>query len=134
MWVGSSNGATRPPAKSVSALMRSTGAMPIRRAPVALSSADGAGVAPAGTQTASNAASSSLRRAVAELLRVAPVADALAARLAEHDHALALVGGSIRDALLGRLGNDLDFATDARPDEVLTAVQGWADATWTTGI
>jgi poly(A) polymerase len=75
-----------------------------------------------------------LRRAVTELLRVAPVADALAARLADRGHALALVGGSIRDAMLGRLGNDLDFATDARPDEVLAAVEGWADATWTTGI
>ena len=65
---------------------------------------------------------------------MAPVADALAARLAERNHALALVGGSIRDAMLGRLGTDLDFATDARPDEVLAAVRDWADATWTTGI
>ncbi|MFL6239640.1 MAG: CCA tRNA nucleotidyltransferase [Actinomycetes bacterium] len=75
-----------------------------------------------------------LRRAVAELLRVAPVADALAERLAASGHALALVGGSVRDALLGRLSQDLDFATDARPDEVLAAVRGWAEATWTTGI
>jgi poly(A) polymerase len=75
-----------------------------------------------------------LRRAVAELLRVAPVADALAERLAARGFSLALVGGSVRDALLGRLGEDLDFATDARPDDVLAAVAGWADATWTTGI
>jgi poly(A) polymerase len=75
-----------------------------------------------------------LRRAVAELLRVAPVADALADRLAGRGFSLALVGGSVRDALLGRLGQDLDFATDARPDDVLAAVAGWADATWTTGI
>jgi poly(A) polymerase len=72
-------------------------------------------------------------RAVAELVRVAPVADELAARLAERGFALALVGGSVRDALLGRLGADLDFATDARPDDVLAAARDWAEATWTTG-
>jgi poly(A) polymerase len=74
------------------------------------------------------------RRAVGELLRVATVADDLANRFAERGHALALVGGSVRDALLGRLGQDLDFATDARPEEILAAVTGWAKNTWTTGI
>ena len=75
-----------------------------------------------------------LRRALAELLRVAPVTDGLAARLAAKGHEVALVGGSVRDAFLGRLGSDLDFATDAHPDDVLAAVRGWADATWTIGI
>jgi poly(A) polymerase len=82
----------------------------------------------------SGAPSDVLRRALAELLRVAPVTDALAALLAERGHALALVGGSVRDAFFGKLGTDLDFATDARPEEVLDAVNGWAGATWTTGI
>ncbi|MDX6274031.1 MAG: poly(A) polymerase [Frankiales bacterium] len=67
------------------------------------------------------------------LSRVAPVLDDLAARLGSTGHALAVVGGSVRDALLGRLGVDLDFATDARPEEVLAAVAGWG-TTWTTGI
>ena len=49
-------------------------------------------------------------------------------------HELYLVGGSVRDALLGRLGNDLDFTTDARPDRVQRILQGWADALWDTGI
>jgi poly(A) polymerase len=71
---------------------------------------------------------------VTELLRVSPVADELARRFAARDHQLALVGGSVRDALLGRLGNDLDFTTDARPDEVLRLVGGWADAVWEMGI
>jgi poly(A) polymerase len=74
------------------------------------------------------------QRAVAELLGVLPVADELATRLARTGHSLALVGGSVRDALLGRLGDDLDFATDARPDDVLAAADGWAEATWRTGI
>ncbi|MGD9517724.1 MAG: CCA tRNA nucleotidyltransferase, partial [Mycolicibacterium sp.] len=37
---------------------------------------------------------------------------------ADHGHQLYLVGGSVRDALLGRLGTDLDFTTDARPDQM----------------
>ncbi|WP_052847500.1 CCA tRNA nucleotidyltransferase [Streptomyces avicenniae] len=74
------------------------------------------------------------RRAIGELLRVAPVADDLAARFAEAGFSLALVGGSVRDALLGRLGHDLDFATDARPDDVLRIVRPWADAVWDVGI
>jgi poly(A) polymerase len=74
------------------------------------------------------------RRAVAELLRVAPVADDLALRFARAGFSLALVGGSVRDALLGRLGNDLDFTTDARPEDVLRIVRPWADAVWEVGI
>ncbi|MFF8832072.1 CCA tRNA nucleotidyltransferase [Streptomyces sp. NPDC015131] len=74
------------------------------------------------------------RRAVSELLRVSPVADDLARRFQEAGFCLALVGGSVRDALLGRLGNDLDFTTDARPEDVLKIVRPWADAVWEVGI
>ncbi|KRV47446.1 RNA nucleotidyltransferase [Wenjunlia vitaminophila] len=74
------------------------------------------------------------RRAVSELLRVSPVADDLARRFQEAGHSLALVGGSVRDALLGRLGNDLDFTTDAHPEQVLKIVRRWADAVWEVGI
>ncbi|MEU5613305.1 CCA tRNA nucleotidyltransferase [Streptomyces sparsogenes] len=74
------------------------------------------------------------RRAVGELLRVSPVADDLARRFEAAGFGLALVGGSVRDALLGRLGNDLDFTTDARPDDVLKIVRPWADAVWEVGI
>ena len=69
-----------------------------------------------------------------ELLRVAPLADELAARFTAAGHSLYLVGGSVRDALLGRLGNDLDFTTDARPDAITAILAGWADAVWDTGI
>ncbi|HEV7899519.1 MAG TPA: CCA tRNA nucleotidyltransferase [Planosporangium sp.] len=74
------------------------------------------------------------RRAVAELMRVSPVADELGRRFADAGHELHLVGGSVRDALLGRLGDDLDFATSARPEETQRLLQGWAEAIWTTGI
>jgi poly(A) polymerase len=63
-----------------------------------------------------------------------PVADELAERFTAAGHQLYLVGGSVRDAILGRLGNDLDFATDARPEEVRRLVTGWAEAVWDTGI
>lgn len=69
-----------------------------------------------------------------ELLRVSPVADEIARRFQEAGFRLALVGGSVRDALLGRLGNDLDFTTDARPQQILGLVRGWADAVWDVGI
>ena len=73
------------------------------------------------------------RRAVSELLRIWPVADELAHRFNAAGHELHLVGGSVRDALLGRLGNDLDFATDAHPDQTLKVLHGWAETTWETG-
>ncbi|NED89259.1 CCA tRNA nucleotidyltransferase [Streptomyces sp. SID11233] len=73
-------------------------------------------------------------RAVSELLRVSPVADDLARRFQDAGFSLALVGGSVRDALLGRLGNDLDFTTDARPEDVLKIVRPWADSVWEVGI
>ncbi|BCJ59439.1 CCA tRNA nucleotidyltransferase [Micromonospora endophytica] len=73
------------------------------------------------------------RNAVAELLRVSPVADELGRRFAAAGHELHLVGGSVRDALLGRLGEDLDFCTDAHPDATLDILRGWAEAIWETG-
>jgi len=53
---------------------------------------------------------------------------------ADAGHELYLVGGSVRDALLGRLGNDLDFTTDARPEQMQTILRGWAESLWDTGI
>ena len=73
------------------------------------------------------------RRAVAELMRISPVADELGRRFAKAGHELHLVGGSVRDALLGRLGEDLDFATSARPEQTLDVLRGWAEAIWETG-
>ncbi|NKQ53275.1 CCA tRNA nucleotidyltransferase [Amycolatopsis sp. K13G38] len=74
------------------------------------------------------------RNAVTELMRISPLADDLAGLFAAAGHRLYLVGGSVRDALLGRLSSDLDFTTDARPERILKIVSGWADAVWETGI
>lgn len=91
-------------------------------------------VVPNANEETPHALSQVQRRAVSELLRVSPVADDLARRFQEAGFTLALVGGSVRDALLGRLGNDLDFTTDARPDDVLKIVRPWADSVWEVGI
>jgi poly(A) polymerase len=73
------------------------------------------------------------QRGVRELLRIAPVIDELGARFRAAGEQLALVGGSVRDALLGRLGPDLDFTTSARPEQVERLIAGWADAVWDIG-
>jgi poly(A) polymerase len=69
-----------------------------------------------------------------QLQAVLPIADALGERFAAAGHRLYLVGGSVRDALLGRLGDDLDFTTDATPERILELLRGWADSVWTVGI
>ncbi len=75
------------------------------------------------------------RKAAARLLAAtSPAAAELGHLFARHGHALALVGGSVRDAFLGRPAGDLDLATDARPERVLELTAGWADATWAAGI
>ncbi len=57
----------------------------------------------------------------------------LAAAFAAGGHELALVGGPVRDAFLDRAVNDLDFATNARPDEILAIVTPISDAQWDVG-
>lgn len=46
---------------------------------------------------------------------------------------IALVGGWVRDAILGRNGADLDFTTDARPEQILGVIADWAETTWDVG-
>lgn len=71
--------------------------------------------------------------AVRELVRTSPVIDEVGARFAEAGHEIALVGGSVRDALMGRLGTDLDFATSARPADIDKCLEEWVDARWDVG-
>jgi poly(A) polymerase len=66
--------------------------------------------------------------------QISPVAEDLGRRFRAAGFQLALVGGSVRDILLRRLGNDLDFTTDARPERILEIVRPWADAVWEVGI
>jgi poly(A) polymerase len=66
---------------------------------------------------------------LAESAPVARLANAFSAA----GHELALVGGSVRDAFLGRTINDLDFATSARPDEILKIVRPISETQWDIG-
>jgi poly(A) polymerase len=71
--------------------------------------------------------------AVSELLRIAPVADRLGRLFANAGFTLYLVGGSVRDALRGELGHDLDFTTDARPDDIERVLRTVTATVWTIG-
>ncbi|MGC5009968.1 CCA tRNA nucleotidyltransferase [Streptosporangium sp. DT93] len=72
---------------------------------------------------------------MSELFRkIAPVTDELGELFAARGYQIALVGGSVRDVFLSRIGNDLDLTTDARPETVLELVRDWADSVWTIGI
>lgn len=73
------------------------------------------------------------RNAVSELLRVSPVIDDLAARFDKAGHRLYLVGGSVRDAMLGGIGHDLDFTTSASPGETHAILSDFTPSTWDIG-
>jgi poly(A) polymerase len=75
-----------------------------------------------------------LASAAKALNQHAAVLSGLGALFEAAGHDLFLVGGSVRDALLGRLSPDLDFTTDARPEQVQQIVRRWADNVWDTGI
>jgi poly(A) polymerase len=66
-------------------------------------------------------------------LAASPVTAALADAFAEAGFELALVGGPVRDALLGRQTHDLDYTTNARPDDIQRIVTPIATATWDVG-
>lgn len=66
-------------------------------------------------------------------LAASPVVASLGEAFATAGFELAVVGGPVRDALLGRVTNDLDFTTDARPDDILRIVKPLASAHWDIG-
>jgi poly(A) polymerase len=68
------------------------------------------------------------------LAALSPRVTELGELFAAAGHELALVGGSVRDAFLGRTSTDFDLTTDARPNRVRDLLDGWADQTWTVGI
>jgi poly(A) polymerase len=73
------------------------------------------------------------RRVDDALGAIADVTDELGARFTAAGEQIALVGGPVRDAMLGRLHHDLDFTTSARPEVTERLLKGWADALWDMG-
>ena len=66
-------------------------------------------------------------------LAESPVVSTLGRAFADAGFELAIVGGPVRDALLGRDVHDLDFTTDARPDDILRVVKPISSAQWDIG-
>ena len=81
-------------------------------------------------KTPTNAAA---QLAITTLIKQAPEATNLAIAFKAAGYKLALVGGPVRDAILGRLGNDLDFTTDAHPKDCEKLLNKWADSVWDIG-
>jgi poly(A) polymerase len=81
-----------------------------------------------------------VQETVRALVDLSPVLTELGTRFSGAGHEVHLVGGSVRDALLAagagapRVPGDLDVTTDARPEQVLELLRGWAGSTWNTGI
>ena len=75
-----------------------------------------------------------LARADSTVSSLSSLLGGLVEKFAARGYSLYLVGGSVRDALLGRLGNDLDFTTPARPEVVKEILDEWAETVWDTGI
>ena len=71
--------------------------------------------------------------AITTLTSRAPEATELASLFKSAGYKLALVGGPVRDAILGRLGIDLDFTTDAHPKDCEKILNKWADSVWDIG-
>jgi len=69
----------------------------------------------------------------AELDRISPVIDDLGRLFEAAGHELALVGGPVRDAMLGRQHNDLDFTTSALPEQTEKLLARWGEALWDMG-
>jgi len=70
---------------------------------------------------------------LANLADTPPLAIELGELFAAAGYELALVGGTVRDLLLGRPSADLDFATSARPEQTEALLQQWAQSTWDIG-
>jgi poly(A) polymerase len=74
-----------------------------------------------------------LRAAVAHLAPAVPLLDRLGTAFAAAGHEVALVGGPVRDAFLGRTSPDLDLTTDATPERIEALLRPMADAVWDVG-
>jgi poly(A) polymerase len=73
------------------------------------------------------------KRALGVLASLPADALELGAAFRDAGHELALVGGPVRDAFLGRVSSDLDFTTSATPDETEEILRRWGDAHWDMG-
>lgn len=83
--------------------------------------------------SAAQALAAARESAVSDLVSDHPVLLELGELFVAAGFELAVVGGPVRDAILHRPVEDLDFATDARPGQVSELLRDWADAVWDVG-
>jgi poly(A) polymerase len=62
-----------------------------------------------------------------------PLLDSLGKMFHDAGYELALVGGPVRDAILGRVAPDVDLTTNATPDQILEVIKGKVDTHWEIG-
>jgi poly(A) polymerase len=69
-------------------------------------------------------------------LEIDPMSKELGDRFQAAGHELYLVGGVVRDLVMGRLApaTNFDFATDATPAETSRLLRGWAEAQYLVGV
>jgi len=92
-----------------------------------------AATAPTGGRDDASALAGLRKRALTVLSELAPDALELGELFRAAGHELALVGGPVRDAFLGRASHDLDFTTSATPDQTEQILARWGDAHWDVG-
>ncbi|VEH05622.1 CCA tRNA nucleotidyltransferase [Corynebacterium kutscheri] len=68
------------------------------------------------------------------LAALRPTVVLLAQLFVDRGHRLYLVGGPVRDVFIGKISNDLDFTTDARPQVIQEILDNYADVVWDIGI
>ena len=81
-----------------------------------------------------NAVAVLMARAQRGVMELADFLTPLAQCFAERGETLYMVGGPVRDAMLGKLGHDLDFTTSARPEVTQEILDAWGEKTWDAGI
>lgn len=81
-----------------------------------------------------NAVAVVMARVQASVEKQKPFLEPLARAFSQRGESLYLVGGPVRDAMLGKIGHDLDFTTSARPEVVREILDEWGEKTWDTGI
>jgi poly(A) polymerase len=74
------------------------------------------------------------RGPVGHLFDIPMIARELGARFHQAGFQLYLVGGAVRDAVLERAGQELDLTTDARPEDVIRVLRGWAHSRRLIGV
>ena len=101
--------------------------------PLTENSAENAPPAAAGADAGPPVLADLQRAALERLTTLAPAAIELGEVFAAAGHELALVGGPVRDAFLGRVSADLDFTTSATPDQTQALLATWGDTHWDIG-